>query len=123
MNAAIIFPQLNAALGIRNVRRYALTCERMDAARACTLGLVHEVCEPGGLEAAAAPVSDGLLAAAPESGRESKLIAMRSAGALVGEAEFEALVAEHAAKRQSEEAVEGFASFLEKRDAAWLPRG
>ena len=44
MAATIIFPQLNAAIGIRQVRRYALTCERFDAERALSLGLVHELC-------------------------------------------------------------------------------
>jgi hypothetical protein len=32
---------------------------------------------------------------------------------------FAAIVAEHAAGRQSAEAAEGLASFHEKRDAAW----
>ena len=121
MVASIIFPQLNAAMGIRNVRRYALTCERFDAERACAMGLVHEVCYPGGLDAAAARIIDGLLSAAPESIRKSKLTAMRCAGAIMNDAAFEALVAEHAAKRQSAEAAEGLASFLEKRDASWYP--
>jgi len=31
------------------------------------------------------------------------------------------LVASHAAKRQTAEAAEGFASFVEKRDPAWYP--
>jgi methylglutaconyl-CoA hydratase len=121
MAATIIFPQLNAAMGIRNVRRYALTCERFDAERALALGLVHEVCEPGKLDAAAAPVIEGLLKAGPEAIALSKRSAMRSAGALVSEAEFERLVAEHAARRRTAEAAEGLASFAEKREASWYP--
>jgi len=34
---------------------------------------------------------------------------------------FQRLVAQHAAKRQSTEASEGFASFREKRPATWYP--
>ena len=119
MVASIIFPQLNAAIGIRNVRRYAQTCERFDAERARAMGLVHEVCAPGGLDDAAGPVIDGLLSAAPEAVRASKLTAMRCAGAIMSDAEFDALVAEHAAKRQSAEAAEGLTSFHERRDASW----
>ncbi len=119
MAATVIFPQLNAAIGIRQVRRYALTCERFDAERALSLGLVHEVCAPGQLDAAAAPVIDGLLKAGPQAIALTKRSAMISAGALMSDAEFERLVAEHAAKRQTPEAAEGLQSFVEKREASW----
>ena len=39
----IIVPQLNDAIGLRQVRRYALTGERFDAHEARRIGLVHEV--------------------------------------------------------------------------------
>ena len=74
--ATIIFPQLNEAIGLRNVRRFALTCERFDAARAMAMGLVHEVCAPGSLDAAARPVIDGLLQSAPGAIAVSKRSAM-----------------------------------------------
>ena len=122
MIASIIFPQLSAAIGIRNVRRYALTCERFDAERARAMGLVHEVCEPGRLDEAATPIIEGLLAAAPEAVRQSKQIVLACAGTIMSDPQFEELVALHAVKRQSEEAAEGLASFLEKRDAAWYPK-
>ena len=120
--ATIIFPQLIAAIGIRQVRRYALSCERFDACRAQAIGLVHEVCEPGQLDAAAAPVIAALLDAAPEAVALSKRSAMTSAGARMNDAEFDRLVAEHAAKRQTAEAAEGLQSFIDKRAAAWSPR-
>lgn len=119
--ATVIFPQLVQAIGLRHVRRYAQTCERFDADEARRIGLVHEVCEPGALDAAAAPIIDGLLNAAPGALAITKRSAMRCAGAPVDEAEFERLVAEHAARRQSDEAAEGFASFHEKRRAGWYP--
>lgn len=120
--AGIIFPQLVAAIGVRQLRRYALTCERFDAEQAVRLGLVHEVCEPGSLDAAAAPIIDGLLAAGPGAVVRSKLGALRVAGALPDGAPFDALIAEHAEKRRSAEAAEGLASFRERRDAAWGAR-
>ncbi|MEZ5728493.1 MAG: enoyl-CoA hydratase-related protein [Burkholderiaceae bacterium] len=121
--ATVIFPQLNDAIGIRQVRRYAQSCERFDAAEARRLGLVHEVCEPGELDAAAAPIIEGLLNAAPGALEITKQSAMQCAGALVEEEEFERLVAEHAARRQSDEASDGFASFHEKRKGKWYPAG
>ena len=43
LTAAIIIPQLCDAIGVRQVRRYALTGERFDAEEARRIGLVHEV--------------------------------------------------------------------------------
>lgn len=119
--ATIIFPQLDAAIGVRQVRRYALSGERFDAARAQAIGLVHEVCEPGGLDAAAAPVIDGLLRSAPQASAISKRSARACAGAIVSDARFEQLVEEHARRRRSAEAAEGLAAFAQRRAPAWAP--
>ena len=119
--AGIIVPHLDAAMGPRNARRYALTCERFGAAEARDMGLVHEVCPVGGLDDAAAPTIDALLKAAPEALAQTKRAILEDSGLLLDDARFEALAAEHAAKRQSEEAMEGLASFAERRDPAWYP--
>lgn len=119
--AGIIVPHLNAAIGVRNVRRWGLTCERFGAAEAKAMGLVHQVCPEGGLDAAAAAVLDALLMSAPEAAAQTKRRALIEAGLMLSDEHFEALVAEHAAKRQTDEAVEGLASFLEKRPPAWYP--
>lgn len=121
--ASVIIPQLNAAIGPRNTRRYALTCERFDAAKALELGLVHEVCPTGGLEEAAAPVIENLLMAAPIATEQTKRATLKDAGLLVSDAYFTELVEMHAAKRQTEEAAEGLASFAEKRAPSWYPGG
>lgn len=120
--ATIIFPQLDAAIGVRQVRRYALSGERFDAARAQAIGLVHELCEPGGLDAAAAPIIDGLLRGAPQASAISKRSARACAGAIVSDARFEQLVEEHAQRRRSAEAAEGLAAFAQRRAPAWAPR-
>ncbi len=117
--AQIIFPQLNAAMGARNVRRYALTCERFDANKARELGLVHEVCEPGGLDGAAAPIIEGLLMAEPEAVMASKKSIMACAGDIIPDSQLDVLIHEHAAKRRTAGASEGLNSFSEKRDPAW----
>jgi methylglutaconyl-CoA hydratase len=117
----IIIPQLNDAIGLRQVRRYALTGERFDAEEALRIGLVHEVVAPGELEMAGERIVGHLLANGPEAVAATKMCALRSAWSHLDEAAFSALVEAHAAKRQSTEAAEGFAAFIEKRPAKWIP--
>lgn len=119
--ASIILPQLNGAIGLRQVRRYALSCERFDAQRAQQIGLVHEVCAPGELDATAAPVIDAFLKSAPDAMAGTKALALAHAAQIMDAGYFDALVEEHSRKRASDEAVEGLASFKEKRDPAWYP--
>lgn len=119
--AGIIIPQLNDAMGVRQVRRYALTGERFDAHEARRIGLVHEVVPAAELDAAGARMVDQLLQNAPDANAQTKAVALESAWGKVPDATFDRLVAEHAAKRQSAEATEGLASFAEKRHATWYP--
>lgn len=119
--AGIILPQLCQAMGLRQVRRYALTGERFGAAEACRLGLVHEVCPAGGLDAAAARIVDAVLMNAPRATTATKLRALASARAFVDDGELRDLIEEHARTRQQDEAREGLASFKEKRKPAWYP--
>ncbi len=125
--AGIILPQLADAIGARQVRRYAQTGERFDAAEARRIGLVHEVVPAAQLEAAGARVVGALLQNAPEANAQTKQLALEYAwggfAGDAGEAAFERLVLQHAQKRQSAEAAEGLASFREKRAAAWYPGG
>ena len=119
LTAAIIIPQLNDAIGVRQVRRYALTGERFGAAEARRIGLVHEVVQATELAAAGARIVEHLLANGPDAIRQTKAHALASAWGDVDEATFAHLVEAHAAKRQSGEAAEGLASFAQKRAARW----
>lgn len=119
LTASIIFPQLNDAIGVRQLRRYGLTGERFDAHEACRIGLVHKVVADGGLEDEGARMVAALLENAPIGITETKQLALAHAFGDVGGGTFEGLVANHAAKRQSREAEEGLASFAEKRSADW----
>ncbi len=110
----------NGAIGVRYVRRYALSCERFDAETARKMGLVHEICKTGTMDDAAAPIIEGLLLSAPGSLRELKKLALEQAGITVDDATFEQLVRVHADKRRSAEALEGISSFLEKRPPTWF---
>ena len=115
----IIIPQLNDAIGLRQVRRYALTGERFDAAEARRIGLVHEVVPLAELTAAGERIVGAILNNGPDAVAQTKICAMRSAWSHLNDAAFGALIDSHSAKRQSAEAAEGLGAFLEKRPPRW----
>lgn len=124
LTAAIIIPQLCDAIGVRQVRRYALTAERFGAEEARRIGLVHEVVPLGELEAAGARGVAQLLANGPEALAETKALALESSfgGMSVDDPAYARLVRMHAARRRTAEAAEGLASFAEKRAGNWAGR-
>ena len=117
--AGIILPQLADAIGVRQVRRYALSGERFEAYEARRIGLVHEVVPVAELQTAGERLVTQLLQNAPEANAQTKAAALEFAWGSVNDAVLERLVAQHAAKRRSAEAAEGLASFVEKRAARW----
>ena len=72
LTAAIIVPQLNDAIGVRQLRRYALTGERFDAEEARRIGLVHEVVPLAELAAAGERVVDQVLQNGPDAIAQTK---------------------------------------------------
>jgi methylglutaconyl-CoA hydratase len=121
--AGIILPQLCRAMGVRQVRRYALSGERFDAAEARRIGLVHEVCPTGGLDSAGEKIVEAVLMNAPAATTATKLRTLASADAFIDDGELRDLIEEHSRTRQQAEATEGLASFREKRKPAWYPAG
>ena len=121
LHAGPILPQLAAAIGTRNLRRYALTGERFGAEEAQSLGLVHEVCPEGGLDVAASPVIDSVLQNGPESISDTKRIILEVMDLEIDDGLAITLATDHARKRRTKEAAEGLASFAEKRQAKWYP--
>jgi len=117
--AGIVFPQLIQAIGLRNVRRYALTCERINAERALQMGFVHEVCALEALEETAFAIVESLLKSAPQATANTKKLTLALADAVLEDTLFEELVEQHARTRQSEEAAEGTQSFMQKRAPTW----
>jgi len=122
LTAAIIVPQLNDAIGVRQLRRYGLTGERFDAQEARRIGLVHEVVPLAELAAAGERVVGHVLENGPQAIAETKALTLKQAFGDVSDKEFAALIDSHARKRQSAEAAEGLASFKEKRAAKWTPK-
>ena len=121
--AGIILPQLADAIGVRQVRRYALSGERFGAQEARRIGLVHDVVPAAELQAAGERLVLQLLQNAPEANAQTKATALEFAWGSVNDAVLERLVTQHAAKRRSAEAAEGLSSFAEKRAASWVVGG
>src|SRR3954451_591473 len=119
LHASIIIPQLADAIGVRQLRRLALTGERFNAEEAARIGLAHKVVPLAQLEAEGARIVDHLLANGPDAIAQTKAWILKSACADLNNGEFAALIESHSAKRQSAEAGEGLASFAEKRAGNW----
>jgi methylglutaconyl-CoA hydratase len=122
LTASIIIPQLSDAISARQLRRYALTSERFDAAEAYRIGLVHKVVPLAQLAAAGDAMIAQLLENGPIAIAETKACVLEHAWGGFDRKTFDALVKSHAAKRRSEEGAEGLASFAEKRPAKWAPQ-
>lgn len=121
LTAAIIVPQLVDAIGVRHLRRFGLTGEMFDAETALRIGLVHEVCTADEIDARLETILETTLKNAPDAIAETKALTFDCAAGKLDAAALDALIATHSAKRQSEEAGEGIASFQEKRPASWTP--
>jgi methylglutaconyl-CoA hydratase len=117
--AGPIIPQLCDAMGLRALRRYALTAERFTAEKAKECGLVHEICQTGGLDAAATPIIDALLQCSPSAIAETKDFILRTAAHGVNDHDASAIALGHALRRRTEDGIEGLASFNERRAASW----
>src|SRR5215212_5508831 len=79
LTAAIIVPQLNDAIGVRQLRRYALTGERFGAQEACRIGLAHLVVPLAELAAQGERMVEQVLANAPAAIAQTKAWVLRSA--------------------------------------------
>src|SRR6059058_5182302 len=92
LTAAIIIPQLCDAIGVRQVRRYALTGERFGAEEARRIGLVHEVVPLAELAAAGARIVGHLLENGPEAIAQTKAVTLASAWGSFDDKTFDELI-------------------------------
>ena len=113
-----VAPFLVRAIGHRGFRRYGLSGERMSPAEALRLGLAHEVCAAGALEDVVARIADEFLHAAPGA-----IATLKRAAAGDAAADLAAIPAQETRHDpKAPEAVEGIASFREKRKPQWYPQ-
>ena len=119
LTPATISPYVVRRIGQSHARRYFLTAEVFDAARAEDIGLVHRVADPDGLEARGQEFIDLLLLGGPKSQAISKDLIFR-----VSDRELDKELIDWTSRliadvRASDEGREGASAFLEKRKPAW----
>jgi methylglutaconyl-CoA hydratase len=113
-----VAPFLVRAIGHRNFRRYGLSGERITAAEALRVGLAHQICAADAIEETLSCIADAFLHGAPGAIR-----ALKSAAAQYASPTLSAILATQSAHDpKTPEALEGIASFREKRKPSWYPR-
>jgi methylglutaconyl-CoA hydratase len=119
---AVIGPYVTNAVGKRQARRLALTTTRIAAAEALSIGLVQQLVALDDLDAAIDATVKELLIGGPNAQHEIKaLYAQFDVGVITPEARE--LTAQTISRvRGTDEAREGFAAFLGKRPASWIPQ-
>jgi methylglutaconyl-CoA hydratase len=119
---AVISPYVVAAIGERAARRYFLTGERIQAAEAWRLGLVHElVGDEDDLDEKIGEIVDTMLVCGPAAQREAKDLIRAVAGRPVTSELIQDTAERIARIRSSPEGREGVGAFLEKRRPSWIP--
>ncbi|MBT7956550.1 MAG: hypothetical protein HN731_15265 [Rhodospirillaceae bacterium] len=116
---APILPEVISAIGVRQARRYTLTAETFDAHEAKHIGLIHEICPVGGLDAAAEPIIDAILRSAPKAVSDTKKLINEIATLPLDDKLADRLASISAGGRDKPEGIEGFSAFLEKRSPNW----
>ncbi|NYG32433.1 enoyl-CoA hydratase/isomerase family protein [Sphaerotilus montanus] len=119
---SVIGPYVTNAVGKRQAKRLALTTTRIAAPEALAIGLVQQVTTLDALDAMVNATVKELLAGGPDAQREIKtLFGQLEVGPITPE--VRELTAQTIARvRGTDEAREGFAAFLGKRPANWIPQ-
>ena len=114
----VISPYVVAKIGQSAAREFFLTGARFSAERAREIGLVHQVVDAPGMDAAIGAYINEFLSAGPAAIAASKAIIPRVADAT--DEAITTMTAEAIADmRVSPEGQEGLRAFLEKRRASW----
>ena len=121
--AASLVPIFIRAMGQRQFRRYGLTAERFSAEEAARIGFVHVVYDDGEAGERLRLILDSLLLGGPGAQARTKTLALRYGLPDEDDRVLEELEAGFHDALYAPEAVEGIASFVEKRKPAWYPDG
>ena len=116
-----LIPFFLRSMSARSLRRYLLTGERFTAADALRIGLVHELCEADAGDAALAKLVDEVMLAGPNAAVHAKELLYELAGKPITKELLADLQFEFNQRFEAPEAVEGRASFREKRNPKWYP--
>ena len=114
-----ISPYVIRAMGEQAARRYFVTAERFSAAQAHGLGFVHELCDPGQLDAKVDELALAIAANGPQAVKACKQLVQDMAGRPITPELRDDTARRIADIRASDEGREGVRSFLEKRAPGW----
>ena len=117
---AVISPYVLRAIGARQAYRYFQSAERIPAARALEIGLVHELVALDALDAKVAEVAGALLGCGPKAQAAAKDLIRAVAERPISDEVVEQTAQRIARQRATSEAQEGFAAFLQKRSPTWM---
>ena len=116
-----ISPYVIRAIGERQAYRYFQTAERISAARAREIGLVHEVTDSeGGLDPQIEAIVEALLAGGPNAQAAATDLIRAVANKPVSDDVVDDTARRIATLRATPEAREGLSAFLDKRQPAWM---
>jgi len=119
---AVIGPYVVNAVGKRQARYLALTTSRIDAQTALSMGMVQRVVPLDGLDTEVDRVVTELVAGGPGAQQEIKHLMDQLSVAPISDEVRELTASTIARVRGTDEAREGFAAFLGKRPANWIPQ-
>jgi len=115
-----ISPYVLRAIGARQAYRYFQSAERIDAARAREIGLVHETVEPEQLDAKVQEIVEALLVGGPAAQAAAKALIRAVNNQPINDTIVEDTAHRIAHLRATPEAREGISAFLDKRQPNWM---
>jgi methylglutaconyl-CoA hydratase len=118
---AVIAPFVLRKTGESFARRFCLTGESFSAATACDAGLIHEVVEPGALNAQVTALAQQIVSVAPQAARDTKAL-LQQLSRMATEDAWNACMNANVRARRSQEAQEGLRAFRDRRPPVWTPR-
>jgi len=115
---AVIAPFVLAAMGLRQARRWILTCQRFGAEQAQSMGLLHQLVSADALDETVEQQIQYLLKGGPQAQRQAKqLLNEWLKNSPMAKQDTAELLADI---RASSEGREGLAAFAEKRSPRWV---
>jgi methylglutaconyl-CoA hydratase len=115
-----ISPYVLRAIGPRHALRYFQSAERISAVRALEIGLVGEVVAIDQLDASIDKLVEALLQGGPLAQKAAKDLIAAVNGKNIDAAISEETAQRIARQRATDEAKDGIAAFLDKRQPGWL---
>jgi methylglutaconyl-CoA hydratase len=117
---AAISPYVIRAIGARQATRYFQSGERIDAARARDIGLVHETVDAEQLDTKVQEIAAALIHGGPLAQAAAKQLIRAVANQPINHSLVEDTAHRIAHLRATPEAQEGIAAFLDKRSPNWI---